>query len=61
MNSNEINEILKKHKILLTSNGKNGCQIELDADLSYSKIVGADLSHADLKCALVIRKPEVQT
>ena len=61
MNSNEINEILKKHKILLTSNGKNGCQIELDTDLSYSKIVGADLSHADLKRALVIRKPEVQT
>ena len=39
----KINEILKKHKIWLTSNGKNGCQIELDADLSYSKIVGADL------------------
>ncbi len=51
MNSNEINEILKKHKIWLTSNGKNGCQIELDTDLS----------HADLKRALVIRKPEVQT
>ena len=44
----KINEILKKHKIWLTSNGKNGCQIELDADLSYSKIVGADLRCASL-------------
>ena len=48
MNSNEMNEILKKHKIWLTSNGKNGCQIELAADLSYSKIVAADLRCASL-------------
>ena len=48
MTSNEINEILKKHKIWLTSNGKNGCQIELAADLSYSQIVGADLRCASL-------------
>ena len=48
MNSNEMNEILKKHKIWLTSNGKNGCQIELDDDLSYSKIVAADLRCANL-------------
>ena len=45
MNSNEI---LKKHKIWLTSNGKNGFQIELAADLSYSQIVGADLRCASL-------------
>ena len=48
MTSNEINEILKKHKIWLTSNGKNVGQIELAADLSYSKIVGADLRCASL-------------
>ena len=44
----KINEILKKHKIWLTSNGKNGCQIELAADLSYSKIIAADLRCAGL-------------
>ena len=48
MTSNEMNEILKKHKIWLTSNGKNGGQIELAADLSYSQIVGADLRCASL-------------
>ena len=48
MTSNEMNKILEQHKIWLTSNGKNGCQIELDADLSYSKIVGADLRCANL-------------
>ncbi|MFQ0992390.1 pentapeptide repeat-containing protein [Gilliamella apicola] len=48
MTSNEMNEILKKHKIWLTSNGKNGGQIELAADLSYSQIVGTDLRCASL-------------
>ena len=48
MNSNEMNKILEQHKIWLTSNGKNGCQIELAADLSYRKIIAADLRCAGL-------------
>ena len=48
MNSNEMNKILEQHKIWLTSNGKNGYQIELAADLSYRKIIAADLRCAGL-------------
>lgn len=53
METNELNEILKKHKMWL-NNEEGGVRADLsDTDLSFCDLSGADLYHADLDCAVL--------
>ena len=47
MNQNELNEVLKLHKLWLNSDGEEGKR----ADLSSADLRGADLRNADLRVA----------